>query len=96
MAAHHAAQPRPLFGDWTVAPSGKLFFHFPEFRSQPFGHCSASQLKPACAVFPTGVGETQEVEGLRFPFSSTLPLLHGECSEAQQPRLVRVQRQAES
>ena len=96
ITAHHATQPRPLFGDRMVAPSGKLLFYFPEFRSLPLGHGSSSQLEPSCAVLPTDVGEAQEVEGLWFPFSSTLPLLRCIRSEAQQPRLVRVQRQAKS
>ena len=79
-----------------MAPSGKLLVYFPEFFSLLLGLGSTSQLEPPCAVLPTDVGEAQEVEGLWFSFSSALPLLRCIRSEAQQPRLVRVQRQAKT
>ena len=56
-------------------------------RQRTFYH----KLSPICDV-----GEAQEVEGLWFSFSSALPLLRCIRSEAQQPRLVRVQRQAKT
>ena len=76
--------------------SGKRLIDFPEFRSLSLGHGLPSELKPTGAVLPTDVGEAQEVEGLWFPFASTLSLLRGSHAEAQQPRLVRGQRQAKS
>ncbi len=92
--AHHAAKPRPLFGNRAMPSSGKLLFDFLEFRSLSLGHGFPSKLIPTGAVLPTDVGEAQEVEGLWFPFSSTFSLLRCSHAEAQQPRLVRVQRQA--
>lgn len=50
--AHHAAQPRPLFGDWSMPPSSKLFLHFSEFRSLSIGHGPASQLHPTAEFCP--------------------------------------------
>ncbi len=50
----------------------------------------------ACLVVrPADVGETQEVEGLRFPFPMLLPVLGGVAPKLDQARFLRVQFQPE-
>ena len=94
IAAHHAAQPPSLFGERKVTPSEKLLLQLLDFCSLSLGDRSAQHLELARAAPPTNVGETEEVEGLGLPLASLPVLLLGKHSEAQQPRLIWVQRQS--
>ena len=52
-------------------------------------------LNRPCLVLRTDVRETQELERLRLPVAAALPVAGGEPPELDQPRLVRMQLQAE-
>src|SRR5215475_5260591 len=61
-------------------------------------HALADRLAPNCkpsqAVLPTDVSKAQEIERLRFPFSSTSPVLFGKPAEFDPARLIRVKFQS--
>src|SRR5438552_14418397 len=57
----------------------------------PLTPCLSSRVHSKASVpplLPTDVGEAEEVERLRFPFSALLPVFGCEWSELQQPRFL--------
>lgn len=71
-------------------------FHLTQLRLQPFANRLPQDREPSIApLLPTDVGESEEVERLRFPVSTLLPVFGPERSELQQSRFLRMQFQAE-
>ncbi len=96
VSTHHRLQPLALFGDGFVHPSLKLGFHLIQLRLHPFAYRLPQHRKPSIAPFLyADVRKAQEVEGLRFPFSTPLPLVDRMRTELQQSRLYGMQFQVE-
>src|SRR6266478_2974308 len=91
-------RPQPLthFRDGVMHAAFEFGLHLAQFRLQPFANRLPQDRKASVPpLLPTDVGEAEEVERLRFPFSALLPVFGCERSELQQPRFLGMQFQAE-
>src|SRR5580700_8664668 len=96
VATHHRLQPLAYFGDGFMQPSLKLGFHLVQLRLQSFAYRLPQHRKPSVASFlDANMRKAQEVERLRFPFATPLPVLDRKWSKFQQARLLRMQFQVE-
>jgi len=82
-------------GNWVVPALPQLGFDFLELGPQALTRGMPMHHELSLPGSPATVDETQELEGLRLPLPSLLPVLSGVPPKFQQARLVRVQRQAE-
>ena len=96
VSTHDRPQPLALFGDGIVHSSPQLGFHLVQLRLHPFSHRLPQHREPSVApLLHADVREAEEVERLRLPFSTPLPLVDRKRSELQQPRLLGMQFQVE-
>jgi len=96
VSTHHRLQPLALFGDGFVHTSLKFGLHLVQFRLQPFAYRLPQHRKPSIApLLYADVRKAKEVERLRFPFATPLPLVDRKRTELQQPRLLGMQFQVE-
>src|SRR5258706_780547 len=96
VSTHHCLQPLALFGDGFVHASLKLGFHLVQLRLQPFADRLPQYRKPPIApLLHADVRKAEEVERLRFPFSTPLPLVDRIWTKLQQSRLLGMQFQVE-
>ena len=96
VSTHHRLQPLALFGDGFVHTTLKFGFYLIQLRLQPFAYRLPQHRKPSIAPLPyADVRKAKEVKGLRFPFSTPLPLVDRMRTELQQPRLLGMQFQVE-
>src|SRR5229473_2666 len=96
VSTHNRPQPLALFGDGFVHSSLKLGFHRIQLRLQPFAYRLPQHREPSIApLLHTDVREAQEVERLRFPFSTPPALVDRERTKLQQPRFLGMQFQVE-
>ena len=96
VSTHHRLQPFTHFGDGFVHPSLKFGVHLVQFRLQPFANRLPQHRKPPVAsLLHADVRKAQEVERLRFPFSTSLPVLDRKRTKLQQPRFLGMQFQVE-
>ena len=73
----------------------KLLLEFPKLGPHALADRRAAHGESPQPVLPTDRLEAQEIERLRFPFSSTFPVLFGKPAEFDPARLVRVKFQSE-
>src|SRR5882724_8540727 len=96
VSTHHRLQPLALFGDGFVHTTLKFGFHLIQLRLQPFAYRLPQHRKPSITpLLYADVRKAKEVERLRFPFSTPLPLVDRIRTELQQPRLFGMQFQVE-
>ena len=96
VSTHHRLQPLALFGDGFMPSSLKFGFHLIQLRLQPFAYRLPQYREPSVApLLHADMRKAQEVEGLRFPFSTPLPLVDRIRTELQQSRLYGMQFQVE-
>jgi hypothetical protein len=96
MSTHHRLQPLALFGDGFVHTSLKLGFHLVQLRLQPLAYrLPQHRIPPIAPLLHTDVRKAEEVERLRFPFSTPLPLVDRIRTELQKSRLLGMQFQVE-
>src|SRR5437879_5273606 len=96
VSTHHRLQPLALFGDGFVHTTLKFGFHLIQLRLQPFAYRLPQHRKPSITpLLYADVRKAKEVERLRFPFSTPLPLVDRIRTELQQPRLFGMQRSEE-
>src|SRR5258707_7722956 len=93
---HHRLQPLAHFGDGFGHASLKFGFHLVQLRLQPLAYRLPQHREPSIApLLHADVRKAQEVERLRFPFSTPLPLVDRIRTELQQSRLLGMQFQVE-
>ena len=93
---HHRLQPLAQFGDGFVHASLKFGFYLVQLRLQSFAYRLPQHSKSSVAPFLyADVRKAQEVERLRFPFSTPLPLVDRKRTELQQSRFLGMQFQLE-
>src|SRR5216683_2451338 len=93
---YHRLQPFALVGDGCVHASLKLGFHLVQFRLQPFADRLPQYRKPPIApLLHADVRKAEEIERLRFPFSTPLPLVDRIRTKLQKSRLLGMQFQVE-
>jgi len=96
VSTYNRPQPLALFGDGFVHSSPKLGFHLTRLRLQPFPDRLPQPRKPSIAPFlHADMRKAQEVERLRLPFSSPLPLVDRVRTELQKSRFLGMQLQVE-
>ena len=96
VSTHYRLQPLAYFGDGCMHASLKFGFHLVQLRLQPFAHRLPQHRKPSIApLLHANMRKAQEVERLRFPFSTPLPLIDRIWTELQKSRLLRMQLQVE-
>src|SRR6202158_4988015 len=96
VSRHHRLQPLALFGNGFVHTTLKFGFHLVQFRLQPFAYRLPQHREPSIIPFLyADVRKAKEIERLRFPFSTPLPLVDRIRTELQQPRLLGMQFQVE-
>jgi hypothetical protein len=94
VSTHNRPQPLALFGDGFVHSSPKLGFHLIQLRLQPFAYRLPQHREPSIApLLYADVRKAQEVEGLRLPFSTPLPLVDRMRTELQKSRFLGMQLQ---
>jgi hypothetical protein len=94
VSTHHRLQPRAYFGDGFMHASLKFGFHLVQLRLQPFANRLPQHREPSIApLLHADVRKTQEVERLRFPFSTPLPLVDRKRTELHKSRLLRLFRE---
>src|SRR5215469_11204281 len=94
VASHDRLQPLAGLGQGIMHSLAEFRFDASKLGAHALADRLAPNCKPSKAVFPTDVGKAQEVERLRFPFSSTSPVLFGEPAEFDPARLIRVEFQS--
>jgi hypothetical protein len=83
-----------LLRGWV--PSLKFGFHLVQLRPQLFAYLLPQHREPSIApLLHADVRKAQEVERLRFPFSTPLPLVDRKRTELQKSRLLGMQFQIE-
>src|SRR5947207_984562 len=92
---HHGPQPTTYLGNRSVPTMPQLFAHLLELGSHPLSDRMPMHHKPARPRSPTGVDESQKLEGFWLLVASPLTIVCGVPPKLQQASLVRVQRQAE-
>jgi hypothetical protein len=96
VSTYNRPQPLALFGVGFVHSSPKLGFHLTQLRLQPFPDRLPQPRKPSIAPFlHADMRKAQEVERLRLPFSSPLPLVDRVRTELQKSRFLGMQLQEE-
>src|SRR6266436_6242199 len=96
VSTHHRLQPLALFGDGFMHAPLKLGFHRVQLRLQPFADRLPQHREPSVApLLHADMRKAQEVERLRFPFSTPLPLVDRIRTELQQARFLGMQFQVE-
>src|SRR5437667_6084322 len=96
VSTHDRPQPLAPFRDGIMHASFAFALHLAQLRLQPFANRLPQDREASVPpLLPTDVGEAEEVERLRFPFSALLPVFSRERSELQQPRFLGMQLQAE-
>src|SRR6267378_6921590 len=93
---HHRLQPLAQFGNGFVHAPLKLGFHLIQLRLQPSPYRLPQHRKPSIApLLYANMRKSEEVERLRLPFSTPLPLVDRMRTELQQPRFLGMQLQVE-
>src|SRR5882672_2081647 len=93
---YHRLQPFALVGDGFVHASLKFGFHLVQLRLQSLAYRLPQHRKPSIApLLYAYMRKAQEVERLRFPFSTPLPLVDGIRTKLQKSRLLGMQFQVE-
>src|SRR6266404_5050222 len=93
---HHRLQPLAQFGNGFVHAPLKLGFHLIQLRLQPFPYRLPQHRKPSIApLLYANMRKSEEVERLRLPFSTPLPLVDRIWTELQQSRFLGMQLQVE-
>src|SRR5467141_1056512 len=93
---YHRLQPLALVGDGFVHASLKFGFHLSTLRLQSLAYRLPQHRKPSIApLLYAYMRKAQEVERLRFPFSTPLPLVDGIRTKLQKSRLLGMQFQVE-
>src|SRR5215470_2259227 len=96
VSTNHRLQPLTLLRDGGVHASVKFGFHLVQLRLQPFADRLPQHRKHSIASFLyANVRKAQEVERLRFPFSTPLPVVHRKRTKLQQSRFLGMQLQVE-
>src|SRR5882762_1490361 len=96
VSTHHRLQPLALFGDGFMHAPLKLGFHRVQLRLQPFADRLPQHREPSITLLlHADMRKAQEVERLRFPFSTPLPLVDRIRTELQQARFLGMQFQVE-
>jgi len=96
VSTHHRLQPLAYCGDGFMHASLKFGFHLVQLRLQLFANRLPQHREPSIApLLHTDVRKAQEVERLRFPFSTPLPLVDRKRTELQKSRLLGMQFQVE-
>ena len=89
VSTHDRPQPLAHFRDGVMHASFEFGLYLAQLRLQPFANRLPQDREASVApLLPTDVGEAEEVERLRFPFSALLPVFGCEWSELQQPRFL--------
>src|SRR5215471_17054751 len=88
--SHDRSEPLSGLGQGIVHSLAELRLDASKFGPHALADRLAPNCKPSKAVLPTDVGKAQEIERLRFPFSSTSPVLFGEPAEFDPARLIWV------
>ena len=92
VSTHHRLQPLAQFGDGFVHPSLKRGFHLVQLRLQSLAYRLPQHRKPSIAsLLYADVRKAEEVERLRFPFSTPLPLVDRIPTELQKSRFLGMQ-----
>src|SRR6266850_906921 len=93
---YHRLQPLALVGNGFVHASLKFGFHLVQLRLQSLADRLPQHRKPSIApLLHADMRKAEEVEGLRFPFSTPLPLVDGIRTKLQKSRLFGMQFQIE-
>src|SRR6266403_1181825 len=93
---HHRLQPLAQFGNGFVHAPLKLGFHLIQLRLQPFPYRLPQYRKPSIApLLYANMRKSEEVERLRLPFSTPLPLVDRMRTELQPSRFLGMQLQVE-
>src|SRR5215469_12533033 len=96
VSTHHRLQPLALFGDGFMHAPPKLGLHLVQLRLQSLAYRLPQHRKHSVAPLPhANMREAQEVERLRLPLSTSLPVLDRQRTEFQKPRLLGMQLQVE-
>src|ERR1700719_591713 len=96
VSTHHRLQPLALFGDGFVHASLKLGFHLVQLRLQSLAYRLPQHREPSVTpLLYADVRKAKEVERLRFPFSTPLPLVNRMRTKLQKSRLLGMQFQVE-
>jgi len=74
----------------------KLLVELLQLRLQPRSHRLPQHPEPPHPGLPADMRESQEIEALGFPLAAPLSVVGGEPPELDEPRLLGMQRQAES
>src|SRR6202051_1043001 len=76
VSTYNRPQPLALFGDGFVHSSLKLSFHLIQLLLQPFPYRLPQHREPSIApLLHAYMRKSEEVERLRFPFTTPLPLI---------------------
>src|ERR1700732_5099077 len=96
VSTYNRLQPLALFGDGFVHSSLKLGFHLIQLRLQPCAYRLPQHRESSITpLLHADMCEAQEVERLRFPFSTPPPLVDRMRTELQESRLHGMQFQVE-
>ena len=96
VSTHNRPQPLALLGDGFVHSSLKLGFQLVQLRLQPLADRLPHHREPSIApLLHANVCKSEEVERLRLPFSTPLPLVDRIGTELEKSRFLRVQFQIE-
>src|ERR1700730_6483818 len=87
IALQYLAEPSADLRNRFVHPALQRLLNLLQFRSHPFA-CRLATYDKAALLGPTVVREAQEIEGLRLPLSSLLPVPRSVSPELDQSRLV--------
>ena len=90
MALDDRLQPSSGLGQRIVHAPPKLLLDLPQLASHAFADRFTPYHETPETVLPADVRETQKIERLLRPFSSTLPVLFGKPAEFDPARLVWV------
>ena len=75
VSTHHRLQPFAHFRDGFVHPSLKFGFHLIQLRLQPFAdRLPQHRIQSIASLLHADMRKAEEVERLRFPFSTPLPV----------------------
>ena len=96
VSTHYRLQPLAYFGDGCMHAPLKLGFHLVQLRLQSLAYRLPQHRKPSITpLLYADMRKAQEVERLRFPFSTPLPLVDRVRTELQKSRLLGMQFQVE-
>ena len=88
VALQNGPEPSSGLRHWIVHTLTKLLFDFLQLLPHAFADRHASHRVVPFAVLPADMREAKKVEGLRFAFPSSFPVLFGIPPELDQARLV--------